>query len=52
MTTGRTMLSANVAGSTHMKLLLAAVAIAVLVGAGLCSEVILFNTASALAGGR
>jgi hypothetical protein len=35
-----------------MKLLLAAVVIAVLVGTGLCSEVILFNTASALAGGR
>lgn len=32
-----------------MKLLLAAAAIAVLVGAGLCSEVIIFNTASALA---
>jgi hypothetical protein len=46
------MLPGNVAGSTHMKLLLAAVAIAVLVGAGLCSEVILFNTALALAGGR
>jgi hypothetical protein len=35
-----------------MKLLLAAAAIAVLVGAGLCSEVIIFNTASALAESR
>jgi hypothetical protein len=36
----------------HMKLLLAAAAIAFLVGVGLCSEVIIFNTASALAGPR
>jgi len=35
-----------------MKLLFTAAAIAFLVGAGLCSEVILFNTASALAESR
>jgi hypothetical protein len=35
-----------------MKLLFAAAAIAVLVGAGLCSEAIIFDTASALAESR
>ena len=35
-----------------MRLLLAAAAIAILVGAGLSSEAILFNTASALAESR
>ena len=35
-----------------MKLLIAAAAIAVLVGAGLCSEVIIFNNAFALADSR
>jgi hypothetical protein len=35
-----------------MKLLLAAAAIAVLVGAGLCTQVIIFNAAPALAESR